>query len=130
MALNITAEQHAVIDSYAQAGDYVGGWNYLASIGDNYADNAAAVTSGNATGVADKIFEILVKNHWDNTAGITDLGNGNIQTASGTFTRGTGETGITAETTEMVHLKEQTPAKIKHVIPESRSPPQSSLFAD
>ena len=68
MALNITAAQHAILDTYAQAGDYVGGWDYLASIGDNYADNAAAVTSGNATGL-DKAFEVLVKVHWENTAG-------------------------------------------------------------
>jgi len=30
----------------------------------------------------------------------------------------------------LAYLKEQTPVKIKHVIPESRSPPQSDLFAD
>ena len=28
------------------------------------------------------------------------------------------------------HLKKQTPATIKYVIPEGPSPPQSSLFAD
>ena len=30
----------------------------------------------------------------------------------------------------LAHLKEQTPDAIKYVIPEGRSPPQSSLFAD
>jgi len=30
----------------------------------------------------------------------------------------------------LAHLKEQTPVTIKYVIPESRSSPQSSLFAD
>ncbi len=30
----------------------------------------------------------------------------------------------------LAHLKEQTPDTIKYVIPESRSPPQSRLFAD
>jgi hypothetical protein len=30
----------------------------------------------------------------------------------------------------LAHLKEQTPATKKYAIPESRSPPQSSLFAD
>ena len=69
MALTITAEQHAIVQSYAAAGNYQGGWNYLASIGDNYADNAYAVTSGNATGVIDQGFQILVQKHWTNTAG-------------------------------------------------------------
>ena len=68
MALTITAAQLATAQSYAAAGDYVGGWNYLSTVGDKYADNAAAVTSGNATGV-DKGLEVLVKNHWENTAG-------------------------------------------------------------
>lgn len=68
MALTITSAQLATAQSYAASGDYVGGWNYLSSVGDNYADNAYAVTSGNATGV-DKGFEVLVKNHWENTAG-------------------------------------------------------------
>ena len=30
----------------------------------------------------------------------------------------------------LAHLKEQTPATIKYVMPEGRSPPQASLFAD
>ncbi len=30
----------------------------------------------------------------------------------------------------LAHLKVQTPATIKYVIPEGRSPPQSRLFAD
>ena len=30
----------------------------------------------------------------------------------------------------LTHLKEQTPATKKHVIPEGRSPPQRGLFAD
>ena len=30
----------------------------------------------------------------------------------------------------LAHVKKQTPATIKYVIPEGRSPPQSSLFAD
>ena len=69
MALNITAEQYAVVQSYAASGNYVGGWAYLSSVGDRYADNAYAVTSGTATGV-DKGFEVLVKTHWDMTAGV------------------------------------------------------------
>jgi hypothetical protein len=68
MALNITAAQYAVAKAYADAGNYQAGWNYLSLCGDKYADNAAAVTSGNATGI-DKAFEVLVKNHWENTAG-------------------------------------------------------------
>ena len=68
MALNITVDQLDIAQSYAAVGDYVGGWNYLSTVGDKYADNAYAVTSGQATGV-DKGFEVLVKNHWENTAG-------------------------------------------------------------
>lgn len=36
----LTSEQLAVAQSYASSGDYVGGWQYLASVGDGYADNA------------------------------------------------------------------------------------------
>jgi hypothetical protein len=68
MALNITAAQYAVAKAYADAGNYQAGWSYLSLCGDKYADNASAVTSGNATGI-DKAFEVLVKNHWLNTAG-------------------------------------------------------------
>jgi len=60
MALTITSAQLTVANSYAASGDYKGGWQYLASIGDNYADNAYAVTSGNATGV-DKHMKYLSK---------------------------------------------------------------------
>ncbi|PPK76538.1 hypothetical protein B0F87_103145 [Methylobacter tundripaludum] len=67
MALIITQEQYNTAKAYAAAGDYKSGWTYLASVGDNYADNAAAVTSGNATG-SDVAFEILVQKHWENTA--------------------------------------------------------------
>ncbi|PKD40809.1 iron-regulated FrpC domain protein [Methylomonas sp. Kb3] len=67
MALNITQEQYNTAQAYANARDYKGGWTYLASLGDNYADNAAAVTSGNATGT-DVAFEVLVQVHWENTA--------------------------------------------------------------
>ena len=67
MALNITQEQYNIAKAYADSGDYKGGWNYLASVGDNYADNAYAVTSGNATGW-DVPFAILVPIHWENTA--------------------------------------------------------------
>jgi len=67
MTLNITQEQYNTALAYAAAGDYKSGWTYLASVGDTYADNAAAVTSGNATGI-DVPFEILVQKHWENTA--------------------------------------------------------------
>lgn len=69
MALTITAEQYAVVQSYAATGDYQSGWKYLAAIGDNYADNAYTVTSGNATGPIESGFQILVEKHWANTAG-------------------------------------------------------------
>jgi len=68
MALTITPAQLATVQTFAAAGDYVGGWYYLASVGDKYADNAHAITSGTATGL-DKGMELLVKNNWDNAAG-------------------------------------------------------------
>lgn len=69
MALTITEEQYAIAKSYADAGDYADGWRYLASVGDNYADNAYVVTTGDASGVVDQGFHILVEKHWANTAG-------------------------------------------------------------
>lgn len=68
MTVSITDEQYAVAQSYAASGDYVSGWSYLASVGDSYADNAYAVTSGNSEWI-DKGFQILVEKHWGNTAG-------------------------------------------------------------
>lgn len=50
MALTITSAQLAVAQSYATSGDYKGGWQYLASVGDNYADDAYAITSHSTTG--------------------------------------------------------------------------------
>ena len=38
MALSITQQQLAIAQTYAASGDYQGGWQYLASIGDNYAE--------------------------------------------------------------------------------------------
>ena len=46
MALSISPEQYEVAKAYAEAGNYRGGWEYLASIGDKYADDAYAVTTG------------------------------------------------------------------------------------
>lgn len=69
MALHITSEQYDIAQSYANTGDYVGGWNYLASIGDRYADDAAAVTSASTEGISGQFFQTLVKEHWNNTAG-------------------------------------------------------------
>jgi hypothetical protein len=62
MALSITHEQLTIVESYANAGDYEGGWLYLASIGDNYADNAYVVTTGNGQGYFDNLMHRLVKN--------------------------------------------------------------------
>lgn len=45
MVLKISSEQQAIAAIYAEKDDYIGGWAYLKSIGDNYADNAYAVTS-------------------------------------------------------------------------------------
>lgn len=69
MALSITHEQLAIAESYANAGDYKGGWQCLASIGDNYADNAYVVTTGNGKGYLDNLMHRLVKNYWDTVAG-------------------------------------------------------------
>lgn len=69
MALTITAEQYATVQAYAAVGDYAGGWAYLTSIGDNYADNAYVVTTGDTAGVIDQGFHVLVEKHWANTAG-------------------------------------------------------------
>lgn len=55
MALSITQEQLSIAQSYADAGDYKGGWEYLASIGDKYADNAYVVTTGNGKGFIDDL---------------------------------------------------------------------------
>ena len=46
MALSIDQGQYNALKQYADAKDYVGGWQYLATIGDRYADNAAIVSSG------------------------------------------------------------------------------------
>ena len=43
MALNITDEQYQKAKFHAEQGDYSGGWEYLASIGDKYADAASAL---------------------------------------------------------------------------------------
>lgn len=71
MALSITAEQLAALEVYYNEYNYEGGWNYLASIGDNYADDAAAVTStaplsGNTI---NDMLRTLIKTYWDVTAG-------------------------------------------------------------
>ncbi|MDX1253614.1 MAG: hypothetical protein IDH49_15450, partial [Gammaproteobacteria bacterium] len=69
MALSITDNQLSIAQSYADSGDYKGGWQYLASIGDNYADNAYVVTSGNSRDVYDEVMNRMVKNYWDKVAG-------------------------------------------------------------
>ncbi|MEW5678661.1 hypothetical protein [Comamonas kerstersii] len=69
MALSITQQQLAIAQTYAASGDYQGGWQYLASIGDNYADNAYVVTTGNGQGYFDNLMHRLVKNYWDTVAG-------------------------------------------------------------
>ncbi|MDP1931403.1 MAG: hypothetical protein Q8L60_08100, partial [Gammaproteobacteria bacterium] len=69
MALSITQEQLEIAQAYANAGDYKGGWQYLASIGDTYADNAYVVTTGNGKGYFDSLMHRLVKNYWDTVAG-------------------------------------------------------------
>ncbi|VUZ26587.1 Uncharacterised protein, partial [uncultured Comamonas sp.] len=69
MATSITQEQLMVVKSYAEAGDYKAGWKYLASIGDNYADNAYVVTTGDSDGLVDRLMHRLVKNYWDAVAG-------------------------------------------------------------
>lgn len=67
MALNITAEQYAVAQTYVANEDYAGGWNYLASIDDTYADNAYVVTTGDTDGIVDVAFHTMVKERWGNT---------------------------------------------------------------
>ena len=52
MTVSVTDEQYAVAQSYAASGDYVGGWSYLASVGDSCAHD---VTSGGRSGLM-KIF--------------------------------------------------------------------------
>ncbi len=69
MALSITQQQLATAQTYAASGDYQGGWQYLASVGDNYADNAHVVTSGSSRDVYDEVMNRMVKNYWDKVAG-------------------------------------------------------------
>lgn len=69
MATNITADQYAIAKNYSDQGDYSGGWRYLSSIGDNYADNAYAVASGNTSGSWDELMHAFVKSYWDTVAG-------------------------------------------------------------
>ncbi|MCO6181037.1 Hint domain-containing protein [Ciceribacter sp. RN22] len=67
----ITDAQFAQVNLYVEALDYAGGWAYLASIGDNYADNASAVISATSVASQGRIFALLVERHWENTAGRT-----------------------------------------------------------
>ncbi|NJM32208.1 MAG: hypothetical protein HC848_04215 [Limnobacter sp.] len=75
MTLSITPEQLQTVKSHIATGNYKEGWKYLASIGDQYADNAYAVTSGNSLSddpflrAYDKIMHRLVQNYWENVAG-------------------------------------------------------------
>jgi hypothetical protein len=69
MALAITPQQLATAQSYAAAGNYQEGWNYLASIGDNYADDAYAVTTGNAQNIRQAMMYGMVRDYWDTVAG-------------------------------------------------------------
>jgi hypothetical protein len=68
MALAISSDQLAIAQSYAAAGNYQAGWQYLASIGDNYADDAYAVTVGGQGGI-DHLMNQMVKNYWETVAG-------------------------------------------------------------
>ena len=75
MATHITEAQRAILMQYAEKNDYIGGWRYLASIGDNYADNAYAVTSGESlsnNAIArnyDQLMTQMVRQYWDAVAG-------------------------------------------------------------
>lgn len=68
MVLSINDQQLKRLKTFESANDYVGGWRYLASIGDRYADNAyAAVVEGSAYSEG-RLFTLLVRHHWKNTA--------------------------------------------------------------
>jgi hypothetical protein len=69
MALTITTEQLATLQGYVEKKDYPGGWEYLASIGDNYADNAYAVTSGKGESWIDGLMYRIVRSYWGEAAG-------------------------------------------------------------
>ncbi|NMG35400.1 hypothetical protein GRF61_13190 [Azoarcus sp. TTM-91] len=69
MTLSITPEQFAIAEAYAANNDYANGWKYLASIGDQYAETAYPVASGDYRSPLDAAFYRLVQNHWENVAG-------------------------------------------------------------
>lgn len=75
MALGITTEQRQLLQSYIDNNNYQGGWKYLAEIGDNYADNAYAVTTGCSVSASflgqqyDQLMQYVVRSYWDTVAG-------------------------------------------------------------
>ena len=73
MALSITQEQVAVAEQYANDGNFTDGWEYLGSIGDNYADNAHSVATGIYDDITDPAFREIVLIHWRNVAGPSSL---------------------------------------------------------
>ncbi|MBX3630403.1 MAG: hypothetical protein KF908_10955, partial [Nitrosomonas sp.] len=69
LAHNLTTQQIAAARSLANEGRTAEAWQYLSFHGDSYADNAAAVTGLPKAGAFGEQMNVLVREHWDLTAG-------------------------------------------------------------
>ncbi|HGH0089062.1 hypothetical protein [Neisseria meningitidis] len=66
----LTPEQIQTLRGYAFRGDTYGGWRYLASLGDRYADDAAAIVGKDANLNGLNLWmKKGVENLWDDTVG-------------------------------------------------------------
>lgn len=68
MSTTISTETVAAARNLWAQGRVSEAWRLLAAAGDRYADNAAAIT-GDARDSADRFFQDMVRNHWENTVG-------------------------------------------------------------
>ncbi|MFT0214097.1 hypothetical protein VQ643_16110 [Pseudomonas sp. F1_0610] len=72
----LTEKQIINLKEFSDKKDYKGGWKYLASLGDSYADNAAVVTGEpvNKAGL-DYLMQRMVQHIWINTVGWENYSN-------------------------------------------------------
>ncbi len=66
----LNSNQIEKLNRYLNGGDVAGGWNYLASLGDSYADNAAGVIDPTDTTAYNRMMHEMVKHVWHNTVGV------------------------------------------------------------
>lgn len=70
---NLTNEQLNTLRDLHNQGRYNDAWALLAQWGDTYADDAASVT-GPSNSITGEFLQELVRQHWDNTAGVGAYG--------------------------------------------------------